>query len=649
MFRATERRPGRRRLWALALAAGVLVLARAAAVRANEITLFSCHDPAGNAVGHDGWGNVRSADADMIATDSCEAGGAGALNLELGANGAGYQNGAQTEWLFQAPAWASIASYTLDLGGSYADPSTGGGSGQAFVDASDESDPNYDYRNLGAGAQGAWVISRTPPTTVQALTLNASCDGQDGPCHANTRIASLSLTAAKIVLRDPTTPTVSALSGTVLPGVTVRGSGQAGFDASDTGPGIYSAWLTVDGLPQRPVLLDSNGGWCQNLGLTSDGTRSFAHADPCMASVSGSVALDTSALADGEHTIALSVDDASGNATSAFDGTFTTDNAPVSSAAPAITLNGPAGVGSALSASAGSWSAPAGAGAIAYGYQWQQCDTHGGECETIAGAQSSTYTTTSADAGHTVRVLVAAADNDGLATAASAPTAAIAATPAPGALVPAAIGIANGANASERVSLHLDEPGAITHNYGHSALTLTGELRAGAGPAISGASLDVLESSAGRTRVIGHAVSDTDGRFIARVAGGPSRSVLVGYRADTAQGNYSAIAAVKETVLAGVGLSIAPRRTSPTGAITLAGRVKGTLPRTGVIVELLVHYRGVWEPFRTPRTDAHGRFSVRYQFQGATGRFPFRAAVPGGQAGFPYGGGHSATVMIATG
>ncbi len=94
---------------------------------------------------------------------------------------------------------------------------------------------------------------------------------------------------------------------------------------------------------------------------------------------------------------------------------------------------------------------------------------------------------------------------------------------------------------------------------------------------------------------------------------------------------------------------MSPRHTSATGTIVLRGRVSGRIPRGGVIVELLVHYRGAWEPFRTPRTDASGRFNVRYQFQGAIGRFPFRAQVFGGQAGFPYAYGLSSPVTVITG
>jgi hypothetical protein len=65
-------------------------------------------------------------------------------------------------------------------------------------------------------------------------------------------------------------------------------------------------------------------------------------------------------------------------------------------------------------------------------------------------------------------------------------------------------------------------------------------------------------------------------------------------------------------------------------------------------VDLLVHYRGRWEPFRTPRTNSHGRFRVAYHFEGGVGHFPFRAEVPAGQAGFPFGTGNSRVVNVRT-
>lgn len=116
-----------------------------------------------------------------------------------------------------------------------------------------------------------------------------------------------------------------------------------------------------------------------------------------------------------------------------------------------------------------------------------------------------------------------------------------------------------------------------------------------------------------------------------------------------AQDGYSAQASVSETVSAGVALTVKPRRTVSTGAIILSGQVQGPLPEGGVIVELLVHYRGAWVPFRAPRTNSQGHFRVSYRFEGAIGRFPFRAEVPAGQSELPYSSGYSNTVSVSSG
>jgi hypothetical protein len=103
---------------------------------------------------------------------------------------------------------------------------------------------------------------------------------------------------------------------------------------------------------------------------------------------------------------------------------------PGSAGEPAI--SGAAIVGDVLTEMHTSWSgAP-----TAFGYQWERCDTDGGDCRAIAGATASTYTLTVADTGSTVRVEETASNAAGTAAAASsAPTAVVAALPAPAALV----------------------------------------------------------------------------------------------------------------------------------------------------------------------------------------------------------------------
>lgn len=617
---------------------------------ANQLTVFSCHDPAGDGVGHDGWVVNRTADVDMSLTDSCAAGGQGSLNLELGANPAGYADAARVEWQFSAPPWGSIASYKLALLGSYSVPGTGAGMGQDWVAASDESDPNYDYRNLGSAALGAYTVSRTPPTSPATVILNASCDGQSGHCAANAIVSRLAVSWTSIVLNDPTSPTVTALAGPLVSGTPLAGTVDASFDAADSGPGVYSARLVIDGAAWPSSIIDANNGWCVNQGQTSDGTRSFDHPDPCPSHTSGTISLDSTSLADGQHALKLLVDDASGNATTAYNATLTTHNAPIESRAPAIPAQAGA-VGSVLSADPGAWSAPAGVGTISYGYQWQQCDAQSNACQAIPGAGGTSYTVAPADTGHTLRVEVTASDNDGLTTATSNTTNIVAgpANAPQTSLASALPGSPNGSGAERGARLTLSGPISIRRAYARRALTIRGGLTQAAGQPIAGATLQVLQQSADSAtrQPIGQARTDANGSFTVAVPPGPDRSIQIAYRAFSGDAGWAASATIRESVAAGVGLNVSPRHAGSRGTITLSGRAYGA-PRRGVIVSLLVFYRGHWEPFRTPRTNSAGRFSVAYQFQGATGRFPFRAEVLAGQAGYPYEQGYSKPVSVLT-
>ena len=208
----------------------------------------------------------------------------------------------------------------------------------------------------------------------------------------------------------------------------------------------------------------------------------------------------------------------------------------------------------------------------------------------------------------------------------------------------------NGSNASESAVLRLGVPQAISRSFARRALRLPGRLLDTHGQPISGATLEVVQQIPGSSRrVVAHARTGADGSFIAGVPAGPSRLIDVAYRAFTRESGYAAQAKVQESVDAGVQLSVSPHRTAPEGRITLSGKVEGPIPPHGVVIDLLVHYRGRWEPFRTPRTNSHGRFRVVYQFEGGVGRFPFRALAFGGQSGFPFSSGESGTVDVIAG
>jgi hypothetical protein len=217
---------------------------------------------------------------------------------------------------------------------------------------------------------------------------------------------------------------------------------------------------------------------------------------------------------------------------------------------------------------------------------------------------------------------------------------------------PSAVGLGapNGSGASEAAQLRLGVPQAIKRTFAHRALRLSGRLLNDLGAPIANSTLAIVQQIAGSngTQVIAYARTSSNGTFAVRVPGGASRLIEVAYRAFSGDSGYAAEAKIEESVAAGVQLDVSPRRTSSSGAITLSGRVFGPVPSQGVVVELLVHYRGHWEPFRTPRTDSNGRFTVVYQFEGGVGRFPFRALAFGGQSGFPFTHGESGAVDVTT-
>ncbi len=260
------------------------------------------------------------------------------------------------------------------------------------------------------------------------------------------------------------------------------------------------------------------------------------------------------------------------------------------------------------------------------------------------GAYAASLTITDAAGNATNDALGTVTVNNPVAVASS-----LGALPGPGAGLSLGVGGPNGAGASEGAHLQLGVRAAISRSYARRALRVSGRLLNAQGLPIVGATLDVLQQAPGGTlELIGHARTKTDGTFVAAVPAGPSRTIELGYRAFSADSSYAASAKLHESVRAGVQLTVNPRTTTSDGTITLSGKVFGSIPPQGVVVELLVHYRGRWEPFRDPRTDERGRFHVVYQFQGGIGRFPFRAVVFGNQGGFPFAPGESRTVDVTT-
>lgn len=392
------------------------------------------------------------------------------------------------------------------------------------------------------------------PSSTTSLTLDDYCSNDDAGqgCNFGGGVSpDLLLFGSQLTLQDSRLPTGSVTGGGLTNAGTLSGNRSIAYDAEDGDSGVRSVQLLIDG---HVASQSGYGAQCP-----------YANFLACPSSESGSIDWNTATVPDGQHSLALVVENAAQNSRTIYVAAITTVNGQ--SGAPLGTLPGPetsTGLGGGLSASAAS----------------------GG----------------------------------------------------------------NGAQSSRAAALRLNLPSSITRSFSRSAVALGGRLLDGAGRPIAGATLDVLQRSAntGAMHVVGHPQTRADGTFATAVPAGTSRAIEVAYRAFAGDAGYSAQASLRESVGAGVQLKVFPMRTGPSGTITLSGRVSGPVPAQGVLVGLLVHYRGRWEPFRTPRTDSHGRFSVAYQFQGSVGRFPFRAQVFGGQAGFPYAHGESGTVAVTT-
>jgi hypothetical protein len=104
-------------------------------------------------------------------------------------------------------------------------------------------------------------------------------------------------------------------------------------------------------------------------------------------------------------------------------GSVAASASPVNSVRPAV--SGIAAAGYVLTTTSGTWTGSP----TAYAYQWLRCTSSGKTCTSIGGANGTTYTVASADAGYTLEARVAATNAAATTTATSAATAVVVAKP----------------------------------------------------------------------------------------------------------------------------------------------------------------------------------------------------------------------------
>jgi len=384
----------------IALMVGLLSLAAligsATNARAGNWSVFSCAYPNGTPVNAiSGWSAhaVGSPGPYSGTGDSC-----GSIGGSFGAESSNEwpQNlYSGWQWVFDAPAGSAIVGGSMQVG--FYTPK-----GQAYIE-----DPENIYGpDVLANCQYNLTCTSTQYPTLpdnSAAHIYAGAVCAQAPCEpAGLGVdASVAIYRSTIVLQNSSVPTGSSFEGGLTASSPVSGAQDLKFTAADpNGPGVYVVNATVDGTSVYNQVPSGDSASCVNQGQVAEGF-SFLSVTPCAPSLSVTIPAETGSLADGSHTLRVTVTDAASNTAEVYDKAFITDNAPTVTSQPSV--SGSARVGSTLTGTNAVFAARSGLGPLgSAASQWLRCSGPGTGCAPIGGATSSTYTPVSSDSGYTI-------------------------------------------------------------------------------------------------------------------------------------------------------------------------------------------------------------------------------------------------------
>ncbi|HLY50430.1 MAG TPA: hypothetical protein VKR21_14660 [Solirubrobacteraceae bacterium] len=237
----------------------------------------------------------------------------------------------------------------------------------------------------GATSSSYVLASSDVGSTVKVLVSAANSAGSSSTASSPTAV----------IAGAPANTAVPAVSGSAVLGGTLTASN--GVWSGSPAPTFTYQWEDCD----------STGGSCSPIPGATASTYVLSSSD-----VGSTVKVLVSAA------------NSAGSSSAGSSPTSVIAAAPANTGAPAV--SGSAVLGGTLTASNGLWS---GSPAPAFSYQWEDCDSTGGNCSPIPGATASTYVLANSDVGSTVKVLVSAANSAGSSSTASSPTAVIAGAP----------------------------------------------------------------------------------------------------------------------------------------------------------------------------------------------------------------------------
>lgn len=394
------------------------LLAVAAVAVAGEYQLHTdCTTPAG--VNHLFVASSTDS-ANYVTSEECPTAGGrdGGIHVGETLNRAGFQfaSGAHAEYTFQALPGTTISGISYrrsfgQLGDNRVIPGLRNASGTLV------GSEWCQYPNGGSTCNGGSEFINVAPADIVGLNTTALAFGllcvPQAP--AITCLASVSneqawfsVYSADITIRQTTAPTLGTTSGSLLDGDWQQGTRTVAIaDASDTS-GIEQLGLAIDGGVAAPP----------SSGATP--TCDFTLPKPCRDLGASSWTLDTTTLADGQHTAAVVVQNPAAVSTSTGPLTFKVDNTPPG--AP-LALASSAGVDWQASNSTHlTWTLPPeGQGSPTTAAFTTICDRNGLNCEpeTSSGSLTSADVAVSTTGSYMLKVRLA--DAAGAGSAASVP------------------------------------------------------------------------------------------------------------------------------------------------------------------------------------------------------------------------------------
>ena len=215
---------------------------------------------------------------------------------------------------------------------------------------------------------------------------------------------------------------LSALAASLLTALAVAGGGVAGPSHALVAPKNVSK-PTISGTRRVGETLTANPGtWSGTLPITY--TYQWVRCNSQMANCTNTGVRTRTYRLDNDDlgrrllvVVTARNSDGSGEASANTSTIQRRAAAPRNTAIPSI--SGTLREGETLTASPGVW---AGTEPISFAYQWQRCDSNGGNCASVPGATSRTYAVSAADVNRSVRVVVTARNSAGSRAATSAPT-----------------------------------------------------------------------------------------------------------------------------------------------------------------------------------------------------------------------------------